>query len=528
MFEEIEPLITNEEPLNGNVNIDEKKQLTVDDVLLQTGPFGRYQMFLLFLCTIVFSGGFSFQALVTYYVADDSPWSCTNETLYDFCKKGPFREGTDLFAKRCHMGRDEWQYDYPKKYSFSTEFDLVCSKEYLKALSTALFFIGCCFGSIFSGPIADSFGRKPVICTMIFPAFLASLAGYFISAVWQYLLLRFVIGVTFGTLAPCVYIYLSENNSPKSRGWVCNIYFVGFTISMLIISMVAYLVQEWRKTLLFTSVMPFVAFLASFLLMESPHWLVAKGKIEEAEAVLMKIASLNKKQVNFCLVNNCQSTTTKKQYSYFYLFNSIKVFVLTSVQSVLWFGVGLVFYAIALESSNLGGSLYTNFILSSLSDLPGYIICMFSSMYIGRKKAASVSFIIGTVFFLALGFTPQHLTTLRVTFAILGRMVLAVSFNTLFLWTFEIYPTVIRSQGMNFSQMISRIGSTIAPFFTSVLQNVNPNLPYYIMAGVLVTCGLLSLLLPEMLHKPIREEYEELFDDRNVNVNSPVLSHVDS
>jgi len=372
MLEENESLIANEENINGNKSIDKMKQLTVDEALIKTGSFGRYQMFLFILITLVFSGGFSFQSLVTYFVADDSPWSCTNEMLYDFCKKGPFKEGTDLYSKRCHIQRNEWQYDYPKNYSFSTEFDLVCSKGYLKALSTALFFIGCCFGAMFSGPLADIFGRKPVICVAFFPAFLTSFCGYFVTAVWQYLLLRVIIGMTFGTLAPCVYIYLSENNAPDSRGWVGNLYFFGFTFSMLIISMVAYIVQEWRKTLLYTSAMPFVAFLSSFLIMESPHWLAAKGKIDKAEAVLEKIARVNKKEVTFCLIQNQDENSQVKQkpYTYFYLFNSIKVFILTSVQSFLWFGVGIVYFAIALESSNLGGSLYTNFILSSLLMYP--------------------------------------------------------------------------------------------------------------------------------------------------------------
>ena len=243
-----ESLIINEEIEEDESKIPEDKQLlTVDDVLLQTESFKRYQLFLVVVCTVFINGGFTFQPLVTYYVADDSPWSCTNETLHDFCKEGPFREGSVLFTKRCQMNRDEWYYEYPKKYSFSTEFDLVCSREYLKALSTALFFIGSAVGALLSGPLADTYGRKPVIIGALFPSIVASFSGYFITAVWQYLSLRVIIGVCFGALAPCAYIYLSENNAPKSRGWVMNIYYVGFTISMLKISLVAYFVCEYKS-----------------------------------------------------------------------------------------------------------------------------------------------------------------------------------------------------------------------------------------------------------------------------------------
>jgi len=517
-------LIVDEETEDDQTNNNRKKQVTVDDILLETGLFGRYQLFNCIICIFFINGGFTFQSLITYYVSDDSPWSCTNESSYDFCKKGPFKEGTDLFTKRCQMHRDEWRYEYSKKYSFSNEFDLVCSKQYLQALSTALFFIGCSVGALLSAPLADIYGRKPVIIGSLLPSFVASFSGYFVTAVWQYLTLRVVIGVCFGALAPCVYIYVSEFNAPKSRGWIMNIYYFGFTISLLKISLVAYFVRKWRKVLLLTSILPLVAFLVSFFLMESPQWLVAKGKIVEAEAVLQKIARVNKKEVTICLAKNQKNAidAKKKQYSYFYLFNNLEVFILTIVQSILWFGIGLVFYAIALESSNLNGNLYTDFVLSSLADVPGNAIALISSMYVGRKKVVSVSFLVSTGFFLALGFAPQSLVSLRVTFAILGRMVLTVPFSTMFLWTFEIYPTVLRPQGMNFCLLVSRIGSTLAPFLTSVLQDADPKLPYFIMAGVALICSVLPLLLPEMLHKPTRKEYVELFDEDNIRVAAAV------
>ena len=132
----------------------EEDELTVDQALVKVGPFGRYQFLILFLC-MIFNIGFSFQTLITYYTADDSPWVCRNETTSKFCPYGPFKEGSALFSKRCKMNRDQWQYVYPKKYSIVTEFDLVCSKEYLKALVTSCFFIGCCIGSLVAGPLGD-------------------------------------------------------------------------------------------------------------------------------------------------------------------------------------------------------------------------------------------------------------------------------------------------------------------------------------------------------------------------------------
>ena len=500
---------------------EKKTTTTVDQSLLESGPFGRYQLFVLVLCILVFSNGFSFQSLITYYVADDPPWVCTRNNVSSFCHKGPFQEGSEFFTKRCSLDRNQWKYTLPKTYSFTTEFDLVCKKEYLKALSTALFFVGCIFGAFLSGPLADKFGRKPIIIGAFGIEFLASFSGFFVSRIWQYLLLRSIVGLAFGTLAPTVFIYFSENMAPKTRNWACNLYFFGFTLSMLWISVIAYFVPYWRKLLLYTSAFPLLAFFLFWLTMESPYWLSSNKEFDKAEKVLQRIAKINGKDVSVSLTKEYEMNNKKKHYSYFHLFNCLKVFLLTTLQSYLWLGVGLVYYAIALESSNLGGSLYTNFILSSLADLPGYCITLVTSIYIGRKKVICFNFLFTGSILVAIGLIPETYTTARVALAILGRMFSSVVFNTIFLWTFEIYPTVVRSQGMNICQMFSRAGSTAAPFLTSVLQDIDPKLPYFIMAGLAILGAFCSLFLPETILKPTREVYEDLFKTNNQEITVP-------
>ncbi|XP_066934893.1 solute carrier family 22 member 15-like [Clytia hemisphaerica] len=513
MDADVDPLINDEEiKIRGS---------TIDEILSNTGSFGRYQKILLLLSILVFSSSVTFQSLITYYAADDPPWRCVNLNISSFCRKGPFQEGTEMFTKRCSLNRDQWEYTLPKSYSFTTEFDLVCSNEYLKALSTALFFVGATFGAFISGPLSDSYGRKPVIIGCFLIEFLASSSGYFVNAVWQYLTLRLLIGTGFGSLTPTVYIYVSENVSPKTRAWFGNLYFIHFTVSMSIISAVAYYVPYWRKLVLFTSAYPLLAFILSWFLLESPHWLSSKGKFEKAEHVLKMIGRLNKSNATISLER--KFVNKSHSMSYLHLFNNRKVLMLTVLQSYLWFGVGLVFYTIALESSNLGGNLYTNFILSSLADFPCYAITAVSSIYFGRKKVMCSSFLITSAFLISISLTPESYVTARVAMAVCGRIFAGLVFTTQYLWTFEIYPTVVRSKGMNVTQMFSRVGSAAAPFLSSVLQDVDPRLPYFIMTGVAVAGSIISMFLPEMLGKPTRKDYTEMYDgEKVVQVLPPV------
>jgi len=54
--------------------------------------------------------------------------------------------------------------------------------------------------------------------------------------------------------------------------------------------------------------------------------------------------------------------------------------------------------------------------------------------------------------------------------ALLGKMCLTGAFNTLYLLSTEIYPTVVRNAGMGSSSAVARIGSMIAPY---IARSVN-------------------------------------------------------
>ena len=516
---------SDEEDLN-----DKNVANTVDGALLKSGTFGRYQIVLLLSYFLVFRNAYLFQSLITYFVADDAPWACRNMNVSSFCNKGPFREGDDLFTRRCSLSRNQWNYLSPKTYSFTTEFDLVCKEQYLKALSTGLFFVGCLVGALFSGQLADMYGRKPIIISSYLLEVVASFCGYFITSVWQYLFLRVLIGISYGTLSIVTFILFLEFVHPRSRGWATNVMFFGYTFSLLVLTWIAYNVRYWRKVVLISSLFPLLGFLSSWLLMESPYWLSSKQRYEKAEAVLQSIAKFNRKKYDICLkrvesnVHSNEIRSTVKQYSYYHLLNNMRVLLLTLFQAWLWLALGLIFFSIALESSKLGGDFYTNFILSSLADVPGYVITIISSIYVGRKKVMFSNVLVCSLLLFIIGIVPHHFTKARITLAIISRVFATVAYNTLGLWTFEIFPTVIRSQGTSFCEVFTRIGSTAAPFLTTILQDVSPKLPFFLMGGFAVVGAVFALFLPETINKPTREHYKDMLSNtvvvRKMQINS--------
>lgn len=179
---------------NNNCSIQSKPR-DIDNILSEIG-LGRFHLttfMILGFCCITFS----YNAVLSYFIANDPPWKCVSNTTSLFCQEH-FGEkiGSDntLFASRCLLRRDEWTYTTEKKYSFVTEFDLVCERSAVAALASSTFHIGGVVGMFISGPIADYYGRKIII---VFFLGLISVSGMLCSAVtelWQLMLLRAFIG----------------------------------------------------------------------------------------------------------------------------------------------------------------------------------------------------------------------------------------------------------------------------------------------------------------------------------------------
>lgn len=58
----------------------------------------------------------------------------------------------------------------------------------------------------------------------------------------------------------------------------------------------------------------------------------------------------------------------------------------------------------------------------------------------------------------------------KVALAAIGRVGTSLSFTTVYLYSGELFPTVVRNVGVGSASMNARIGSMIAPFITSIVS----------------------------------------------------------
>ena len=487
-------------------------EVDVDEALEKSG-FGRFQYSTQILLTYI-SIAITYQSVLSYFIANDPSWKCIHNSTSKFCEQNfgvKIAADNEKFASRCTLQRDEWTYTTGKKYSIVTEFDLVCKKTAVAALASSIFHIGGGIGMFISGLAADYFGRKPVLIASLCILTATSIACSYVTNTLQLIILRAFLGA--GEKAACAisYAYLSECSPPNYRTLVTICYGFGVIISQFVIDAVAYYIRYWRNIQFYASFPCILGIAFLFTLPESPRWLMVNCKQLEAEITLKKIARFNGNPLPIIHLKS-PAISHEKRYTYFHLFQSRKPAVVTILLALIWATVGLSYFTIAFESSNLGGDMYQAFAFSVSAEIPSMFVTYFICNRFGRKKATLISLVLTGVFAAATTLIPNMLSfkfVLNMTLMMFAKFFVDIALMSLSLWTFELFPTVLRLQGTAISILSERIGSFIAPFLTSVLHQVNSTLPYIILLVTTVLAGGGGVILPETNQLPTRERYED-------------------
>lgn len=150
--------------------------------------------------------------------------------------------------------------------------------------------------SLTAGALADYLGR---VRTILLSCAIFTI-GAFIMAFSQskeiLLLGRITVGAAIGLSSVVVPVYIAEVGPSNIRGILVTVnqlfITIGIVFANLIAALFSYMEKDgWRYMLGLAAVPSFIQFFAFFFLPESPRWLVANGRSEDARAVLAKIRS---------------------------------------------------------------------------------------------------------------------------------------------------------------------------------------------------------------------------------------------
>ncbi|KAM4727443.1 solute carrier family 22 member 6 isoform 3-T4 [Anableps anableps] len=370
---------------------------------------------------------------------------------------------------------DGWSFDQ-SEFTATTvsEWDLVCSLRPLKQMIQTIYMGGVLTGAIVYGGLSDRFGRKSVLIWSYLQLAVLGCSSALSPSYTAYCIFRFLSGMAVSGIILNGVSLKVEWIPTKTRTLVGTLSSFFFTFGQMILAGLAYWLRDWRKLQLVVCAPQFLFFAYSWWYAESARWLVLNRRSEEALKGLHRVAQINRKpdiisNLTLEVLHSHMSKEIESSHSSFTAFDLLKTRRIRRISICLiavWFSTSFAYYGLAMDLQKFG-------------------LCVVPDMQ-----------------------------SLRTTLACLGKAFTSASFTTVYLYTGELYPTVIRQTGMGFVSTMARIGSMAAPAVL-ILDEVLPALPSMVYGGAAVLASGFACFLPETLNKPLPDTIEDVEQNRS-------------
>nr|CAD7417895.1 unnamed protein product [Timema poppensis] len=127
----------------------------------------------------------------------------------------------------------------------------------------------------------------------------------------------------------------------------------------------------------------------------------------------------------------------------------------------------------------------------------------------GRRRSLCASLFLCSATCVAAAFVPQGMNWAEVLLFLVGKLGITSSFGIVYVYTAELYPTVMRSAGVGASSTMARVGAMVAPFAPLLGMHIKA-LPLLLFGAVALLAGLLALFFPETLGKKLPDTVDEI------------------
>ncbi|XP_026878495.2 solute carrier family 22 member 6 [Electrophorus electricus] len=415
---------------------------------------------------------------------------------------------------------DGWNYDMRDMTStIISEWDLVCDLRSLKRMGQTVYMGGVLVGALVFGGLSDRFGRRVLLLISNLLLAVSGTCAAFSTSFTMFCVFRFFCGMGLSGLILNSFSLIVEWVPTRVRTIVGTVTGYCYTIGQIILAMVAYYIRDWRWLILAVSLPFYAFFLYSWWFLESARWLVLSKKPEQAVKNLKAVAYINgrhaeREKINLEMLQESmkkEMSCSKGSYSGVDLLRTQTLRTITICLSAVWFSTSFAYYGLSMDLQKFGVNIYLIQVIFGAVDIPSKIIVTVCMSTIGRRLSQCGALVLsGVAIFINL-LVPYELQLVRTTLAVIGKGCLAASFSCCYLYSGELYPTVIRQNGMGWVTMMGRLGAMVAPMVLMLVE-VKVWLPGLIFGGVPILSGIFAYFLPETLASPLPDTIQDAED----------------
>ncbi|WP_111895008.1 MFS transporter [Acinetobacter sp. MB5] len=336
-------------------------------------------------------------------------------------------------------------------------------------------FVGMAIGAVFSGALADRFGRKNVFASTMVLYSIATALCAFVPNLTVLLVCRFLVGLGLGGQLPVAVTLVSEYIPAQVRGRFIVLLESFWGLGWLVAALVSYFLIPhfgWHIAFLIGGLPLFYVWVVLTKVPESVPYLINRNRIEEAHQLIQKL----EQQAGVEVIQEIEVLPVAHQQKVSFQQLWQKPFVRRTLMLwLIWFGIVFSYYGIFTWLPSLlvkqGYDIVKSFeyvLFMILAQLPGYIVASWLVEKLGRK--VTLAGFIGLCAVSAYFFGQSSSDSSIMFWGCLMSFFNLGAWGVLYTYTPEQYPTNIRAFGSGWAAAIGRIGGIVAPMVVTSLM----------------------------------------------------------
>lgn len=350
---------------------------------------------------------------------------------------------------------------------------------------------GTFIGALFMGRLGDAIGGRDALRIIALMYVLATLGSAFSTGLWPFIGCRLVLGLAIGGSSVLAPVYIAEIVPANRRGLLVGLFQFNIVFGILLAYLSNYLVGQaiggpdaWRWKLGLAAVPSGLFFVLLFFIGQSPRWLVAKGRIDEAVAGLKKlgVADTGAEIADFQRSDAGQGRLSLKRHGRPILFAvGLALFnQFTGINAILYYlndifaAAGFTSVSSDLQSVAVGGAnLLATFLGMALIDRLGRK----PLLAIGAVGCAAALF--GVAAIMATGQGRGFLLALLILFIVAFA---ASQGAVIWVYISEIFPTPVRARGQSLGAGTHWIANAAISWVFPIVAAHTKALPFVVFA----------------------------------------------
>ncbi|MGH9470753.1 MAG: sugar porter family MFS transporter [Terriglobia bacterium] len=386
-------------------------------------------------------------------------------------------------------------------------------------LAVSIVLAGAALGAAVAGYFTDRFGRRPVLVVnaIIFGIF-AVVTGLS-NGLALFLAARFLVGIAIGVTSMVTPLYIAELAPTAIRGALVTLNQLAIVTGIVVAYYVDYLFSgsaDWRAMFISAVIPSILLLVALIFLPESPRWLAARSRYDEALGVLRRVESASEARRN---LDELRRITEADQLKFWDLFAvrfrkplligvGLAIFQqITGVNTIIYYTPTI----LQMAGYKSASSALLATVLVGGVNLVATIVSLFLLDRVGRRPLLLIG-IVGM--FLGLGHLGYsmgvgHISRGAVLLDVLGYLAaFAISMGPIFwLLISEIYPTTIRGQAMSLASVTIWVADLVVSItFLSLVGALGARYAFWLYGLACVAAFIFSwMLVPETKDKTLEQ-----------------------